>query len=290
MANTSVTAFWLLPTLLLTSQVHADWECVKGFRDTTDAERSTMTQVLETAKAALPGAPDGWIIGGYEEISVRQSTCMDDETTPWSYNISRTYNRTDNVDEREATEQAYAADMQAAQAAKQPRIDALMAKAQALGAEQGTAAARGDFARAEQINLEIDALSKELDRVLDEGNPQAQADALAAATLQDVEMSISVSVNQGAIFDPAMEAAPAPANTRSAFRWQVTDGGITRAHALLLFGRWRPRAAGGVESDFSGDASPAVASAVAIHVIADPGRLDALLAGIDLGAIAGLLH
>jgi len=289
MANTSVTAFWLLPTLLLTSQVHADWECVKGFRDTTDAERSTMTQVLETAKAALPGAPDGWIIGGYEEISVRQSTCMDDETTPWSYNISRTYNRTDNVDEREATEQAYAADMQAAQAAKQPRIDALMAKAQALGAEQGTAAARGDFARAEQINLEIDALSKELDRVLDEGDPQAQADALAAATLQDVEMSISVSVNQGAIFDPAMEAAPAPANTRSAFRWQVTDGGITRAHALLLFGRWRPRAAGGVESDFSGDASPAVASAVAIHAIADPGRLDALLAGIDLSAIAALL-
>jgi len=290
MANKHVTAFWLLPTLLVTSQAHADWECVKGFRDTTDAERSTMTHVLETAKAALPDAPEGWVIGGYEEISVRTSTCMDNEITPWSYGIGRTFNRADNVEEREATARAMAAEMGAAQEAKQPRIDALMAQVQERSAELGKAAEQGDYDRAEALRIEIDELSKQMDSIFNEGDPEAQADAFNAATMQDIEMSISVDVNAGSIYYPEMQPAATPEHVSRAFRWQVTDSGITRAHALLLIGRWRLGDVGGFETGFSGDESPAVASSVAIHAIADPARLDALIAGIDLGAIAVLLR
>jgi hypothetical protein len=52
-------------------------------RRTTAAERQTMLRAMEAAKAALPPAPEGWQIGGYEELSVKTRTCQDDETTPW---------------------------------------------------------------------------------------------------------------------------------------------------------------------------------------------------------------
>ena len=49
-------------------------------------------------RAALPGAPEGWIIGGYEgEHSVTQNLCLEAEATPWSYGVSRTLNRADDA-------------------------------------------------------------------------------------------------------------------------------------------------------------------------------------------------
>ena len=44
------------------TQALADSECGKGFRDTTAAERTAMTDVLTTALAALPAPPTGWIV------------------------------------------------------------------------------------------------------------------------------------------------------------------------------------------------------------------------------------
>ncbi len=285
-----VTVLWFLITLLFAARASADAECVKGYRDTTADERSTMTRVLEAAKAALPLAPNGWIIGGYEEVSVRQSTCMDDESTPWSYGITRTYNRTDNVEEREAAEQAIGAEVRATQAANQPRIDALMARNQELGSELAAAAERGDQARIDEINREIEIVAKQFEALLNESNFDAQAERLAAATMQDVEMSAHVAVNSLVASDAAMQRIAPPAGADDAFAWQVTSGGVTRGHVLVLLGTWRARAAGGVELVRRGDASPSVPRAVSIHVTADPARVDGLLAGIDLRAIGALLR
>lgn len=54
-----------------------------------------MLSTLDVARAALPGAPEGWSIGGHEgEHSVQQSLCLEDEgQQPWSYGVSRTLNR-----------------------------------------------------------------------------------------------------------------------------------------------------------------------------------------------------
>jgi hypothetical protein len=62
-------AAFLLAAAMCASATYADGVCVKGYRDTTAAERQTMLTVMETAKAALPVAPPGWVIGGYEELS-----------------------------------------------------------------------------------------------------------------------------------------------------------------------------------------------------------------------------
>ena len=205
----------LSSVLLGAALARADGECAKGYRDTTLEERATMTRVLEAAKAALPAAPEGWVIGGYEEISVRSSICRDAETRPWSYDISRTYNRTDDAAERERAMADAAAAMKADLATKQPRMDALTARAQALGAELANAAQQGDQARIDALNAEMAQISKQFESLMNEGNPQARAEAIGAAQMRDVEMSIAVSFNPQSAFDPEMQPAAAPAGALS---------------------------------------------------------------------------
>ncbi|HLB84951.1 MAG TPA: hypothetical protein VJK00_09470, partial [Steroidobacteraceae bacterium] len=156
-----VRGVFLLATALGTATAHGDAVCVQGFRDTTAAERQTMLGVMEAAKAALPDAPAGWIIGGYEELSPIGSICKDGENTPWAYSFSRTFNRTDDQAARDQALADAGDKARAAQAARQPRIDALMARMQTLSAELSTAAQKGDQARVDALNREMEGISKE---------------------------------------------------------------------------------------------------------------------------------
>jgi hypothetical protein len=268
----------LLLALLGAASARADSVCEQGFRDTTPEERATVVRVLEAAKAALPAAPEGWVIGGYEQISARGTICRDAETTPWSYNVSRTYNRADNVAERERALAEQGAAMRASMAEKQPRMDALMARSQALGGELATAAEAGDQARVDAINAELETLSKQFESLMNEGDPQAQAEAVAAA-LRDVEMSIAVAVNPGPSGNADMKPMAPPAGAKQAFRWETTSDGVARAHVLVR-----------LESAGQGDAPPAAAHAISVRAEADPARIDALVAGIDFAALAALLR
>ena len=146
-----VRAVFLLAAALGASAAYGDAECVRGFRDTTAAERQTMLGVMEAAKAALPGAPAGWIIGGYEELSPIGSICKDGENTPWAYSFSRTFNRTDDQAARDQALADAGVKARAAQAARQPRIDALMARMQTLSTELSAAAQKGDQARVDAL-------------------------------------------------------------------------------------------------------------------------------------------
>src|SRR5262245_15422321 len=92
----------LLAAVLGVSNAYADGVCEKGMRDTTPAERQTRVGVIEAIKAALPQAPQGWVIGGYEEVSPIASICRDTESTPWGQEFSRTFNRADDAADREA--------------------------------------------------------------------------------------------------------------------------------------------------------------------------------------------
>ena len=121
-----------LALVLATSIAHGQ-ECVRGERDTTAAERQTMTNNLENALAALPAAPEGWIVGGYEGISVTQRLCLDYEDRPWAYSISRTYNRADDVESREQVQADAGAALRASMEARQPRIDEMPGGSRAYG-------------------------------------------------------------------------------------------------------------------------------------------------------------
>jgi hypothetical protein len=279
----------LLAAAIGASAAYADGVCVKGYRDTTAAERQTMLAVMEAAKAALPGAPTGWIIGGYEELSPVGTICKDGENTPWAYSFSRTFNRTDDQAARDQALADAGAKMRAAQEARQPQIDALTARMQTLGAELGTASQKGDQARVDAINREFEKTSKQLEAIYAQTNDPALLESVAKATMQDRTMSIGIRVNPGAISNADMKKSQAPAGAHSAYRWTTSADGVSEGHALVLFGAWQPRAQGGVESQRRGTQSSAAAHAVAVRVAADPARLDSLLASIDFGAIAATL-
>ena len=275
---------FLLATALGTSTAHGDAVCVQGFRDTTAAERQTMLGVMEAAKAALPDAPAGWIIGGYEELSPIGSICKDGENTPWAYSFSRTFNRTDDQAARDQALADAGDKARAAQAARQPRTDALMARMQTLSAELSTAAQKGDQARVDALNREMEGISKEFDAMAAEDQPMI-AD-VAKATMGDRTMSIAIAVNPGVVSNSKMQKAAAPAGAHSAYRWSTSADGVKEGHAVVLLGAWQPSAEGGVASQRRGTSSSSAAHAVAVTVQADPARLDSLLDSIDFGAIA----
>ncbi len=79
----------------------SDAPCNKGYRDSTAAERATMTAVLQAAKKALPPAPTGWVIEGDDEISITTNLCQDYEAAPWVYHFNRTYQRIDDQEARD---------------------------------------------------------------------------------------------------------------------------------------------------------------------------------------------
>jgi len=279
-----VRGVFLLATALGTSTAHGDAVCVQGFRDTTAAERQTMLGVMEAAKAALPDAPAGWIIGGYEELSPIGSICKDGENTPWAYSFSRTFNRTDDQAARDQALADAGDKARAAQAARQPRIDALMARMQTLSAELSTAAQKGDQARVDALNREMEAISKEFDAMAAEDQPMIED--VAKATMADRTMSIAIAVNPGAVSNGKMQKAAAPAGAHSAYRWSTSADGVKESHTVVLLGAWQPRAEGGFASQRRGTNSSSAAHAVTVTVHADPARLDSLLDSIDFGAIA----
>jgi len=287
--RTIVTAF-ICAALAAAPEAHAQVACEKGYRDTTAAERDAMTSVLERAKAALPQAPDGWMIGGYEEPNPIGRICIDAEGSPWSYGISRTYNRADDVAEREQLQAEAGAALSASAAQRQPRMDELMQRMQQLGLELGTAAQKGDQARIDAINQELEALQQQMESVLSDAPSAAQTEALGALLYQDREMSIAVAINSGSVSHPDLQSVQAPAGAHSALRGETTREGIVTATAVVLFGNWRPMAGGGMQSVPRPSVASTAAHTLVVTVTADPARLDSLIGTIELGMLAGLVR
>ncbi len=289
LAAVAPTAGFLL-VLFASPVANADGVCEKGNRDTTAAERSTMTNALETVRAALPQAPDGWVIGGYEEISVPDSICSDFEDTPWPSGFSRLYNRVDDAAAREQAMAEAAAAMQADMAAKQPRMDALIAKGQEVNAALVEAVQSGDQARIAALDSELKQVQAEIEGLYTDSSRQSQLDAIGAAEMQDRIMQIAVQLNARSSTSDEMQSSEVPPGASFAFRGQTTDGGVTNGHALVLFGEWQTREENILESGKRRDVSSAAAHAISVTVTADPARLDTLLAAIDFEAIAALVE
>jgi hypothetical protein len=285
----SIHASCALALVLATSITHGQ-ECVKGERDTTAAERQTVTSILENALAALPAAPEGWIVGGYEGISVLQRLCMDYEDRPWAYGISRTYNRADDVESRQQVQEDAGAALRASMEARQPRMDAVMAKMQELGTALGAAAQARDQARIDEINRQLAAAQVEMEAVMAEGPSAEQLVAIGNLVYQDREMSIAVQVNAAVAQTADLETAPPPAGALAAFRGEQAREGVTTAESIVLLGNWQPRTGGGMQLTRRGNLSSAATHGVIVTVRADPVRIDSLFASIDFGRIAALVR
>jgi hypothetical protein len=290
MSMGAIMAACFFAAMLATPVARADAACEKGYRDTTAVERQAMTNVLERAKAALPPAPQGWIIGGYEELDPIGRICIDVEGRPWAYGISRTFIRADDVAEREQLQADASTALRASAAEHQPRIDELMQKMQQLGAELAPAAQKGDQMRIDAINQELEMLQQRLDAVINDPPGAARNEALVTMIYQDREMGIGVSINPGWVADADLQSTPAPTGAHSALRGATTHEGITTATVVVLIGNWQRTASGGFRSIPRTAAPSTAAHAISVSVTADPGRLDALVDSIDFGALAALLR
>ncbi len=279
-------------TLLLTSASYGDSVCYRGNRDTTADERATMTASLEAVRGTLPPAPEGWILQGDETLSIIENICGDYAIIPWQYEFGRHYRRVDDMEERQKKMDAAGEIMRADMAAKQPRMDAMIARSQVLGAELAAAAEKSDHARVEEINQEMFAVSEESTRIMEEGDAKERMNALFAEASRDMEMSVRATINPMRA-SPREEGASdfaLPAGATSAYRWSDTSGDLQEDQVLIFFGEWRTTPEGllaPVRPD--GSADMVKPHAIMVQVRAHRGRIAGIVGAINFEALAATL-
>ncbi|MEX1994518.1 MAG: hypothetical protein WD929_07645 [Steroidobacteraceae bacterium] len=293
MRSKTVAAGLVLMSTLCATPAMGDGPCDKGFRDTTAAERASMTRILEAARQALPAAPAGWVLVNDDPPSVPQSLCMDSERRPWPYSYSRTFRRADNQKqaEIEAGTRAAADIMRADIAKKQPRLDALQAKSEVLVKLQVAFMEKGDMTRALELNEQMAVLQEEARRIMEEGDAEERSAAIMKEMMRDIEIGISVQVNPGGE-SPAGDDATAIAVDGSpamAYRWDSRDDDSHQGGAVVLFGQWRETGNGGRRHAVRGNVPANFAHGVAVRVHADERRLESVIETIDFGALAELV-
>lgn len=275
----------VLATLSPTS--HADAPCNKGFRDSTAAERATMTAVLQAAKKALPPAPAGWVIEGDDAISITTNLCRDYEEAPWNYGFGRSFMRVDDQEARNKIMADAAAASQAALARKQPRLDAAMAKMNATVKRQVALMEKGDMNGAQALNDEVAKAQADYQAIMDEGDSQAQFDAAVAKASRDQAMSIDVTVNANQTApDASAKRIPPPPGGLAAFRWTTERGKVSEDHALILVGPWRANPDGSWKRALHPGMAPTAAQVISIRVTADPDRIAGVIGAIDVQSLA----
>jgi hypothetical protein len=263
-------------------------ECSKGYRDTTAAERAAMQSTLTAALAALPQPPAGWSLTADGEARGVQNVCRDRETQPLMYRTRRLLNRVDDASKRASD--AVVDKVAAAQAAKQPRFDALQAELEEIGKKIGAAAEKGDFARIEALSKESDAVGAKLQALSAEDDQSAQIEADSREAARDTAIDIEVMVNSSRERIPP-EAKPAakPAGVQSAYRWSDEPAAGTQDHVLLLLGAWVP-AENGVGTTPRAGAAIVTPSSVAIRIDADASRMQSVISAIRISDVAAMLR
>ena len=267
-----------------TTMARADAVCVKDVRAVTPAEKARMTAILEIAKASLPPAPAGWQIGGYEEISVIGSICRDYETKPWSYGISRTYNRIDDREARDKKFRETALQVNAAQAQKQPRMDAVMKQMEALTKRQVALIQKGDMAGATKLNFEMEKLQGEYKKIADEGNSEALIAAAGKEMTRDTTMSISIHINTMSVHKRAGSTnITLPPGAFLAQRWVEPEDEDDNAegHGIVLFGTWRTGPPTHWTAPARAGAVPTAAHVISIDFSGDPSRIEPMLQAVN---------
>ena len=264
----------------------ADSECYKGYRDITSAERAAMINVLEAALEVMPSAPDGWEVARQDELYVAPSVCRDNESLPWRYDFSRSYRRIDDFDARDQALGDAAARMQTDMKAKQPSMDAVIARIQELSMAAVAAAEKGDYDKAEKINAEIEEASAEMERIMADGGTLDRMDEAADAANRDTSIYIEVEVNSGhGLFGYGAESMTAPPGADGAYRWTKMEGGNVNETRMVLFGRWRTDGEA-FDPVFHPGAAPTAAQTVSITVTADESRTESVVDAIDFRKVA----
>jgi hypothetical protein len=267
----------------------ADAPCNAGFRDVTPAERARITAALQSARSALPPAPEGWQLRGTEEFSIASSICRDGENKPWLIGFGRSYGQAGDYESRQKLMADAAAAAAADRAKNQSRLDALQAQMMSIMQKQMALNQKQDYAGAEKLQPQLDKMQADHEKLLTAGNEQIEA--AGREFNRDLEMSVSVQMNASAQ-RPGRDATPlpAPAGAVKALRWKNDDPTATDEYALVLFGPWKQEPNGHWRPGVRAGVPPSGAHAVSVYVIADRDRLADIVQQIDFGKIAAIVR
>jgi len=271
--------------ILVASNGWTDEECYKGYRDVTPSESAAMMTVLESALRAMPPAPGGWEVSR-NDMYVTESVCLDDESTPWRYDSYRTYARVDDRDDRDQILSNAGAQASADMKAKQPRMDAVMARIQELSMAAVAAAEKGDYDKADEINVQIQEASDEMERIMTEGGTLDRIDEATDAANRDTQITITVDVNSGhTLIGYGAEQTTIPPGADGAYRWTAMEGSVVNETRLILFGGWQTDGEF-FNPVFRAGSAPTAAQAISFLVTADESRIDSVVAAFDFRKVA----
>jgi hypothetical protein len=196
----------------------------------------------------------------------------------------------DDYETRQATIRQAATNQQADIASKQPRLDAVLAKSQALSQQQIALVQKGEMEKATALNEQLAALQQEYQKIVDEGPAGGQTEALLEEASRDQTMYITAVVNsQAESPDQSATTLKLPSGAKSAYRWNRTEGSLVESNALVLLGPWQPMTAGRTEFVTRANARPETAQVIAVRVQADESRFETTLNAIDFNALAQLV-
>jgi len=289
---------WIFAALctaaLCISVAGADAPCYAGIRDTSAAERATMTRVLEAVRRALPPAPPGWQIVNDDPPRVPSSLCKDFERKPWAYDYSLAYRRTADAAkaaEIDAANRAAGELIRADMARKQPLLDAILAKNEALSKRQIAHVEKGEMDKAVALNEQMAVLQEEYRKVSEEGDAQARAVAMINEASRDIDFGVSVQVNPwGATPAGADTAAITVAgNPVAAYRWNSRNEGSWQGGAVVVYGMWRTMSNGGLGLVARGHVPANAVHGITVQINADEDRLASVIGAVDFAALAGLV-
>lgn len=271
------------------SMAHADGSC-NAYRDTTAAERATMTSVLEAAKKTLPPAPAGWVLVGDDQASAPRNLCRDHERDPWNYGYTRHYQNVGNQDARNKMVADEAATSATAMKAKQPRLDAAMARISKLTEQQVALMQKSDMVGAEALDKEMAKAMAEYEKILKEGDSEQRMAAFEEKFNRDRDMTITVQINaSGEIFGSDAKNLPLPPGARAAVHWIGSGRKPHEDRALILVGQWTPGAEGHWQPVRRAGIAVQGAHVISVDVVADSERLTPALAAIDFNSLAAAL-
>lgn len=278
----------LLATTLSSSIAHG--ECAEN-RTILPADRAAMGAVMTASLRALPPAPAGWVITQSDETpDPPKWICIELLRKPWAYSYIRDYRRIEKTPGPDAKVAQASAALQRESAAKQPKLDALMAKITKLNEQLVALVQKGDYAGMQSLTDERDKLQAEYESIANSSDATAGFEAAVAEQNQDSGFNITIDLNADAEYEgEGATLLPTPSGAQTAFQYHFVAKEEDSMIAVVLFGTWHK----GDNNRWMLAARPGVRlnapHGIAVIVRAAPERVASVLASIDIAALAARL-
>lgn len=148
------------------------------------------------------------------------------------------------------------------------------------------AAEKGDYDKADEINVQIQEASDEMERIMTEGGTLDRIDEATDAANRDTQITITVDVNSGhTLIGYGAEQTTIPPGADGAYRWTAMEGSVVNETRLILFGGWQTDGEF-FNPVFRAGSAPTAAQAISFLVTADESRIDSVVAAFDFRKVA----